>query len=55
VKKCFFHKKQVEYLSIVIEQGKVEMDPIKVEGIAKWPVPTTVKDIYSFLGFCNFY
>jgi reverse transcriptase-like protein len=54
-KKCSFHKKQVKYLSIIIGQGKVEMDPVKVEGIAKWPVPMTVKDICSFLGFCNFY
>jgi reverse transcriptase-like protein len=54
-KKCSFHKKQVEYLSVIIRQGKVEMDPIKVEGIAKWPTPTTVKDVHSFLEFCNFY
>ncbi len=54
-KKCSFHKKKVEYLGMIIRQGKVEMDPIKVEGIAKWPTPTTVKDVRSFLGFCNFY
>jgi reverse transcriptase-like protein/integrase-like protein len=54
-KKCSFHKKQVEYLGVIIRQGKVKMDPVKVEGIAKWPVPTNVKDICSFLGFCNFY
>jgi hypothetical protein len=45
----------VEYLGVIISQGKVEMDPVKVEGIAKWPTPTTVKDVRSFLGFCNFY
>jgi reverse transcriptase-like protein len=31
------------------------MDPVKVKGIAKWPTPVTVKDVRSFLGFCNFY
>ena len=31
------------------------MDPTKVEGIKNWPRPTKVKDICSFLGFCNFY
>ncbi len=31
------------------------MDPVKVEGIAHWPTPATVKDVRSFLGFCNFY
>jgi reverse transcriptase-like protein len=54
-KKCSFHKKQVEYLGVIIRQGKVEMDPVKVEGIVKWPTPTTIKDVRSFLGFCNFY
>ncbi len=54
-KKCSFHKKQVKYLGMIIGQGKVEMDLVKVKGIAKWPVPATVKDIHSFLGFCNFY
>src|SRR5713226_7253142 len=54
-KKCSFHKKKVKYLGTIIGQGKVEMDPVKVEGITKWPIPATVKDIRSFLGFCNFY
>ena len=31
------------------------MDPVKIKGIRDWPTPTSVKDIRSFLGFCNFY
>jgi len=31
------------------------MDPVKVQGIADWLTPLTVKDVQSFLGFCNFY
>jgi hypothetical protein len=31
------------------------MDPIKVKGITEWPTPNTVKEVHSFLGFCNFY
>ena len=31
------------------------MDLIKVEGIKTWPKPAKVKDVRSFLGFCNFY
>jgi Reverse transcriptase (RNA-dependent DNA polymerase) len=53
--KCKFYQKEVEYLGVVIGGGKVKMDPAKVEGIAAWPTPTTVKDVQSFLGFCNFY
>jgi hypothetical protein len=31
------------------------MDPIKVKGIMEWPTPNTIKEVQSFLGFCNFY
>ena len=31
------------------------MDPIKVASIMDWPTPTKVKEVQSFLGFCNFY
>jgi hypothetical protein len=31
------------------------MDSVKVDGIATWPTPRYVKDIQSFVGFCNFY
>ena len=30
-------------------------DPKKVEVIENWPVPKTVKDVRSFLGFCKYY
>ena len=53
--KCRFHQKEVEYLGIIIGQGSVKMDPVKVEGITHWPTPAMVKDVRSFLGFCNFY
>jgi ribonuclease HI len=31
------------------------MDPVKIARIKNWPTPNKVKDIHSFLGFCNFY
>ena len=31
------------------------MDPVKIVGIKDWPTPVKVKDVRSFLGFCNFY
>ena len=53
--KCKFHQNEVEYLGVIIGGGKVKMDPVKVEGIMNWPTPNSVKDVRSFLGFCNFY
>src|SRR5258707_1374593 len=40
---------------MIVGNGQVCMDPIKVQGIAQWPTPSCVKDVRSFLGFCNFY
>jgi len=53
--KCQFHQHEVEYLGMIIGNGKVRMDPVKVQGITQWPTPACVKDVRSFLGFCNFY
>ena len=53
--KCIFHAPRMDYLGIIIEKGMTRMDPVKVEGIRNWPRPSKVKDIRSFLGFCNFY
>ena len=53
--KCEFEKKKIEYLGFIILQGKIEMDPVKIEGVSKWPAPKTVKEVQSFLEFVNFY
>ena len=53
--KCEFKKTKIEYLGMVITEGKITMDSVKVKGIRDWPIPTTVKEVRSFLGFGNFY
>jgi hypothetical protein len=53
--KCEFEKTKVEYLGVIISHNSVEMDPVKVAGIADWPAPTGKKEVQSFLGFTNFY
>ena len=53
--KCEFHRERIEWLGMVIEEGKIAMDPGKLKGIKDWPTPTTVKQIRGFLGFGNFY
>ena len=54
-KKCEFNKTKMEYLGLVVEEGKIFTDPVKVKGFADWPILTCVKDVRSFLGFGNFY
>jgi hypothetical protein len=53
--KCEFDTLETEYLGMIILEGKVRMDPVKVEGIANWPTPTSKQEVQTFLGFCNFY
>ena len=38
-----------------MEEGRLSTDPVKVKGFADWPVPKSVKEVQSFLGFGNFY
>jgi hypothetical protein len=53
--KCEFEVTETEYLGLIISEGQVKMDPIKVQGILDWPVPGTKRELQAFLGFVNFY
>jgi hypothetical protein len=53
--KCTFETRKVEFLGVILEDGTVTMDPVKVTGVEEWKTPKNVKDICKFLGFCNFY
>jgi hypothetical protein len=53
--KCKFAQKRVEYLSHIIENGSIKPNPAKVEAISKCKVPTTVKQVQSFLGLVCYY
>jgi hypothetical protein len=53
--KCTWEAPRVDYLGLILEKGVTRMDPAKIKGIANWPTPMTVKQVRSFLGFCNFY
>ena len=53
--KCTFDVPRIEFLSMIIGQGKIEMDSVKLSTIKEWKPPTSVKGVRSFLGFANFY
>ena len=53
--KCSFFVTSVDFLGFYIEDGRIKMDPTKLKGILDWPAPTTVTQVRSFIGFCNFY
>ncbi|CEL55451.1 hypothetical protein RSOLAG1IB_01463 [Rhizoctonia solani AG-1 IB] len=52
--KCKFHCTQVEYLGIIVSNKGFLLDKLKIQAVQEWPIPTTVKQVQSFLGFANF-
>ena len=55
LEKCEFERESIEYLGLIISHNHVTMDPAKVAGVLKWPVPMNLKEVQSFVGFLNFY
>jgi hypothetical protein len=53
--KCKFACACISYLGHVIDANGVHVDPEKVSGIAKYPVPTRVNELRSFLGLIGYY
>jgi hypothetical protein len=53
--KCKFEKTRIEYLGVIISHNKVEMDLVKIAGVADWLMPPNKKEVQSFIGFVNFY
>jgi hypothetical protein len=53
--KCEFEKTKIKYLSVIISHNKVEIDPVKIAGVAYWLMPSNKKEVQSFISFVNFY
>ena len=53
--KCEFGKTKVKHLGYIVSADGISPDPDKVSAIKDWPIPTTVKEVKSFLGFSGFY
>ena len=53
--KCVFDAPYMEFLGMIIGQGEIKMDGKKLEAIKEWKPPTSVKGIWLFTRFTNFY
>nr|GEX43120.1 putative reverse transcriptase domain-containing protein [Tanacetum cinerariifolium] len=53
--KCEFWLSSVAFLGHIVSAEGITMDPAKVEAITKWPRPTSVTEVRSFLGLAGYY
>lgn len=53
--KCEFLKRETKFLGHIISEQGVKPSPAKVDAIRKFPIPSTAKEIKSFLGLVGFY
>ncbi|GJY88434.1 putative nucleotidyltransferase, ribonuclease H [Tanacetum coccineum] len=53
--KCEFWLSKVAFLGHIVSAEGITMDPAKVEAITKWPRPTSMTEVRSFLGLAGYY
>ncbi len=55
IDKCQFCQSKVHYVGHIVSAAGVSPDPAKIEAVTRWKMPTDLKSLRSFLGFCGFY
>ena len=55
IAKSTFETQEVDFLGYKVKSGQYSPCPVKTTAIRDWPTPTNLKELRSFIGFCNFY
>jgi transposase InsO family protein len=53
--KCQILRRQVEFLGHVVSGDGIATAPSKIQAVADWPTPTSVKEVRSFVGLASYY
>ncbi|GFY30442.1 retrovirus-related Pol polyprotein from transposon 17.6 [Trichonephila clavipes] len=54
-KKCQLLKKKIEFLGYIVESGTIKPSTTKTLAVQKFPEPTTIKQVQSFLGLTGYF
>ena len=54
-KKSFFFQSHVLFLGHTLSKNGISPDPKKVQKVKDWPVPSSAKEVYSFLELAFYY
>ena len=52
-RKCSFFQKRVRFLGHELSEDGIDTDRDKAKAVVNRPVPTTTKDVRSFVSFCS--
>ena len=55
ISKSTFETQEVDFLGYKIKNGQYSPCPVKTAAIKDWLTPMNLKELRSFIGFCNFY
>ncbi|XP_015964754.1 uncharacterized protein LOC107488512 [Arachis duranensis] len=53
--KCSFGQRSIDYLGHIVSGKGVLVDDAKVSDIKNWPIPTSVRQLWGFLGLASYY
>lgn len=53
--KCSFMQREVEFLGIIVNSYGLRVNPEKIDVIASWKKPESVRELRSFLGLVSFF
>lgn len=53
--KCHLFRQQCCYLGHIVSAEGIQTDPEKTKALQNWPIPTSPKELKTFLGFAGYY
>ena len=53
--KCAFALRETKFVGLMVSRHGIRPNPVKVQVLASWPTPASVRDLRSFLGLAQYF